>query len=158
MVAYCRAFAENTGLLLILRVQRPPRSTAGWFVQRLVSRFVVRLVTLLFVLNCGATLAAAPAWLHHEMEHALEHAHGAAGLDSKADVGEQLATEFAVPDHDDDSGIPHGALHAFAQLPATLHQHSPLVIVERTGTPPSHAAADALTDQPPGLPFKPPRL
>ncbi|WP_454734107.1 hypothetical protein [Cupriavidus basilensis] len=92
------------------------------------------------------------------MEHALEHAHGAAGLESKADLGQQLAAEIAVPDHDDDSGIPHGALHAFAQLPATLHQHAPLVSVERTGTPPSHAAADALTDQPPGLPFKPPRV
>ena len=110
------------------------------------------MVTLLFILNCGASLAASHEWLHHEMEHALE----AAGMDGNHAVDE-FALVVAEPEHDDDSGIPHGALHAFAQLPATLATRLTLPSPLLASTSPLPERAHLLADWPDGLPFKPPR-
>ncbi|SOZ38407.1 conserved protein of unknown function [Cupriavidus neocaledonicus] len=109
------------------------------------------MVTLLFILNCGASLAASHEWLHHEMEHALE----AAGMDSHA--AEEFIMAVAEPEHDDDSGIPHGALHAFAQLPATLGSGLtvPIPLIARSGPLPERF--HLLADHPDSQPFKPPR-
>ncbi|MCY1292880.1 hypothetical protein D9M68_287970 [compost metagenome] len=110
------------------------------------------MVTLLFILNCGASLAASHAWLHHEMEHALE----AAGIDG-GHAAEEFIMAVAEPEHDDDSGIPHGALHAFAQLPATLTSDLTVPIPLLARSCPLPERVHLLADHPDGQPFKPPR-
>ncbi|BDB30595.1 hypothetical protein CTP10_R80120 (plasmid) [Cupriavidus sp. P-10] len=110
------------------------------------------MVSLLFILNCGASLAASHQWLHHEMEHALE----AAGMDG-GHAAEELIMAVAEPEHNDDSGIPHGALHAFAQLPATLASSLTIPIPLLARSRPLPDVCHLLTDHADGQPFKPPR-
>lgn len=125
--------------------------------QRLASRFLVRLITLLFVLNCGASLAASPAWLAHEFEHALEHLDDGQPAQDARTIGEQFASEVADLDHDDESGIPHNALHAFAQVPATLPSSLAVPFVKQINLPPLLTVHGLWADEPRALPFKPPR-
>jgi hypothetical protein len=128
-------------------------------VQRLASRALVRLVTVLFLLNMGASLAASPQWVTHELAHTLEEEpRDGAPAPETATAGVPFLTDAVPPMHGEDSDIPHAALHGLAQVDAAFLTSPSAAFADPNAQPVQRHLLARWTDEPRVPPFKPPRL